>query len=83
LPRCAITRTLLFKLQQRIVREMVEIVELSPEGTGFVRLRGALAPIPLQVQALPPQRSWKHPAEPPSLPFLPLEENTGDEPEGS
>jgi hypothetical protein len=59
LPLSAEQQTWLFRLRQRIVRELVTQVSLRPDGTGEILLHGDSHPLPLQVPVLPPKKKAK------------------------
>jgi hypothetical protein len=58
-PLSAEQQTWLFRLRQRIVRELVTEVRMRPDGTGALYLHGDARPLPLQVPALPPKKKAK------------------------
>jgi site-specific DNA recombinase len=58
-PLSAAQQSWLFRLRQRIVRDLVGSVTLNPDGTGALYVQGDTRPLPLQVPALPPRKKGK------------------------
>lgn len=68
-------RGLLFALQQRIVRDVVEHVRVDPEGVGTVQLQGGTTVLPIRVTGLSPKIKKRRATRAPSL--VALAEDTG------